>query len=145
MSTQPIVAPSKTDDFMPLHGIDHVEFYVGNALQAASYWVRSLGFTEVAYAGLETGVRDRASHVLRFLVERKHLDPKRISATAYADTQPLLPKSDPRAVRKNRRVEIVIGAQLDEDARRALVAVADGAPTIGPASDKKPPTRSSGG
>ncbi len=64
MSTQPIVAPSKTDDFMPLHGIDHVEFYVGNALQAASYWVRSLGFTEVAYAGLETGVRDRASHVL---------------------------------------------------------------------------------
>jgi 4-hydroxyphenylpyruvate dioxygenase len=64
MSTQPIVAPSKTDDFMPLHGIDHVEFYVGNALQATSYWVRSLGFTEVAYAGLETGVRDRASHIL---------------------------------------------------------------------------------
>jgi 4-hydroxyphenylpyruvate dioxygenase len=49
---------------MPLHGIDHVEFYVGNALQAASYWVRALGFKEVAYAGLETGVRDRASHVL---------------------------------------------------------------------------------
>ena len=47
MSTQPIVAPSKTDDFMPLHGIDHVEFYVGNALQAASYWVRALGFKEV--------------------------------------------------------------------------------------------------
>ena len=64
MSTQPIVAPSKTDDFMPLHGIDHVEFYVGNALQAASFWVRALGFKEVAYAGLETGVRDRASHVL---------------------------------------------------------------------------------
>ena len=64
MSTQPIVAPSKTDDFMPLHGIDHVEFYVGNALQAASFWVRALGFKEMAYAGLETGVRDRASHVL---------------------------------------------------------------------------------
>jgi 4-hydroxyphenylpyruvate dioxygenase len=64
MSTQPIVAPSKTDDFMPLHGIDHVEFYVGNALQAAAYWARALGFTEVAYAGLETGVRDRASHIL---------------------------------------------------------------------------------
>ena len=64
MSTQPIVAPSKTEDFMPLHGIDHVEFYVGNALQAASFWVRALGFKEVAYAGLETGVRDRASHVL---------------------------------------------------------------------------------
>src|SRR5215207_5206012 len=65
MSTQPIVAPSKTEDFMPLHGIDHVEFYVGNALQAASFWVRALGFQEVAYAGLETGVRDRASHVLQ--------------------------------------------------------------------------------
>src|SRR3954464_2828295 len=65
MSTQPIVAPAETEDFMPLHGIDHVEFYVGNALQAASYWVRALGFKEVAYAGLETGVRDRASHVLQ--------------------------------------------------------------------------------
>src|SRR4051794_41852515 len=64
MSTQPIVAPSKTDDFMPLHGIDHVEFYVGNALQAASFWVRALGFKEVAYAGLETGVRAGAGHVL---------------------------------------------------------------------------------
>jgi 4-hydroxyphenylpyruvate dioxygenase len=65
MSTQPIVAPSKTEDFMPLHGIDHVEFYVGNALQAAMFWVNALGFKEVAYAGLETGVRDRASHVLQ--------------------------------------------------------------------------------
>src|SRR3954470_5789224 len=64
MSTQPIVAPSETKDFMPLHGIDHVEFYVGNALQAASFWINALGFKEVAYAGLETGVRDRASHVL---------------------------------------------------------------------------------
>jgi 4-hydroxyphenylpyruvate dioxygenase len=64
MSTQPIVAPSDTRDFMPLHGIDHVELYVGNALQAAHYWTRALGFQEVAYAGLETGVRDRASHVL---------------------------------------------------------------------------------
>ena len=64
MSTQPIVAPASTDDFMPLHGIDHVEFYVGNALQAAFYWTQALGFKEVAYAGLETGVRDRTSHVL---------------------------------------------------------------------------------
>src|SRR4051794_4767191 len=65
MSTQPIVAPNQTEDFMPLHGIDHVEFYVGNALQAAAYWIKALGFKEVAYAGLETGVRDRASHVLQ--------------------------------------------------------------------------------
>src|SRR3954463_1985729 len=65
MSTQDVVAPAQAKDFMPLHGIDHVEFYVGNALQAASYWIRALGFKEVAYAGLETGVRDRASHVLQ--------------------------------------------------------------------------------
>ena len=49
---------------MPLHGIDHVELYVGNALQSAYFYVHALGFREVAYAGLETGVRDRTSHVL---------------------------------------------------------------------------------
>ena len=66
MSTQPVVAPGaeKLGDFMPLHGIDHVELWVGNAAQAAFYYTHALGFREVAYAGLETGVRDRKSHVL---------------------------------------------------------------------------------
>jgi 4-hydroxyphenylpyruvate dioxygenase len=66
VSTQPVVAPEAKgrDDFMPLHGIDHVELYVGNALQSAYFYVHALGFREVAYAGLETGVRDRTSHVL---------------------------------------------------------------------------------
>jgi 4-hydroxyphenylpyruvate dioxygenase len=66
VSTQPVVAPGAQgrDDFMPLHGIDHVELYVGNALQSAYFYVRALGFREVAYAGLETGVRDRTAHVL---------------------------------------------------------------------------------
>src|SRR5919112_3501531 len=66
VSTQPVVAPKAADheDFMPLHGIDHVELYVGNAVQSAYYYVHALGFKEVAYAGLETGVRDRTSHVL---------------------------------------------------------------------------------
>ena len=50
---------------MPLNGIDHVELYVGNAKQAAFYYCHAFGFREVAYAGLETGVRDRTSHVLR--------------------------------------------------------------------------------
>jgi 4-hydroxyphenylpyruvate dioxygenase len=50
---------------MPLHGIDHVELWVGNAAQAAFYYREALGFEQVAYAGLETGVRDRASYVLR--------------------------------------------------------------------------------
>ncbi len=50
---------------MPLHGIDHVELWVGNAKQAAHYYTRAFGFREVAYAGLETGLRDRTSHVLK--------------------------------------------------------------------------------
>ncbi len=66
MSTQPVVAPADQHrgDFMPLHGIDHVELYVGNALQSAFFYVHALGFKEVAHASLHTGIRDRASHVL---------------------------------------------------------------------------------
>jgi 4-hydroxyphenylpyruvate dioxygenase len=56
--------PVRDDDRMPVHGIDHVEMYVGNAAQAAFYFVHAFGFTETAYAGLETGRRDRVSHVL---------------------------------------------------------------------------------
>ena len=52
-------------DFMPLHGIDHIELWVGNAAQAAYYFAHAFGFKEVAYAGLETGLRDRVSHVLQ--------------------------------------------------------------------------------
>ena len=51
-------------DFMPLQGWDHVELWVGNAKQAAYYYEQALGFTRTAYAGPETGVRDRASYVL---------------------------------------------------------------------------------
>src|SRR5262245_49918443 len=61
---RPFMPEYPSEDFMPLHGVDHVEFYVGNALQAAAFWVKALGFTEVAYAGLETGQRDRVSHVV---------------------------------------------------------------------------------
>src|SRR3954464_5883902 len=58
-------APHLAADFMPLHGIDHVELWVGNAKQAAYFFTRAYGFTEVAYSGLETGVRDHTSHVLQ--------------------------------------------------------------------------------
>jgi 4-hydroxyphenylpyruvate dioxygenase len=56
--------PSAVADEMPLLGIDHVELYVGNAAQAAHYFTYALGFSPTAYAGLETGMRDRASRVL---------------------------------------------------------------------------------
>src|SRR6266516_3713178 len=51
-------------DFMPLDGWDHVELWVGNARQAAYFYQRAFGFSQAAYAGPETGVRDRASYVL---------------------------------------------------------------------------------
>ena len=51
-------------DFLPLNGTDYVEFYVGNARQAAHYYRTAFGFRLVAYCGPETGVRDRASYVL---------------------------------------------------------------------------------
>ena len=54
-----------TADFLPLLGTDHLEFYVGNAKQAAYYYKAAFGFQTVAYAGPETGVRDRASYVVQ--------------------------------------------------------------------------------
>src|ERR671929_1518063 len=51
-------------DFMPLRGWDHLELWVGNAKQAAYFYEHAFGFTRTAYAGPETGVRDRASYVL---------------------------------------------------------------------------------
>ena len=51
-------------DFLPLLGTDYVEFYVGNAKQAAHFYKTAFGFQSLAYAGLETGVKDRASYVL---------------------------------------------------------------------------------
>lgn len=53
------------EDFLPLLGTDYVEFYVGNAKQAAHFYKTAFGFQSLAYAGLETGVRDRASYVLQ--------------------------------------------------------------------------------
>ena len=51
-------------DFLPLLGTDYVEFYVGNAKQAAHYYKTAFGFQSLAYSGLETGVKDKASYVL---------------------------------------------------------------------------------
>ncbi|THD69509.1 4-hydroxyphenylpyruvate dioxygenase [Robertkochia marina] len=53
------------EDFLPILGTDYVELYVGNAKQAAHYYQSAWGFQPVAYAGLETGIRDRVSYVLQ--------------------------------------------------------------------------------
>jgi 4-hydroxyphenylpyruvate dioxygenase len=52
-------------DFLPLQGTDHIEFYVGNAKQAAHFYKTAFGFQSLAYAGPETGVKDKASYALR--------------------------------------------------------------------------------
>jgi 4-hydroxyphenylpyruvate dioxygenase len=52
-------------DFLPLLGTDYVEFYVGNAKQAAHFYKTAFGFQSLAYAGLETGMKDRVSYVLK--------------------------------------------------------------------------------
>lgn len=56
---------NSTTDFLPLQGTDYVEFYVGNAKQAAHFYKTAFGFQSLAYAGPETGVKDRASYVVR--------------------------------------------------------------------------------
>ncbi len=52
-------------DFLPLNGTDYVEFYVGNAKQSAHFYKTAFGFQSLAYAGLETGLKDRVSYVLQ--------------------------------------------------------------------------------
>ena len=52
-------------DFLPLLGTDYVEFYVGNAKQSAHFYKTAFGFQSEAYAGLETGMKDRVSYVLK--------------------------------------------------------------------------------
>ena len=52
------------EDFLPIKGYDHIEFYVGNAKQAAHFYDKTFGFRPVAKVGLETGCRDRASYVM---------------------------------------------------------------------------------
>ncbi len=65
METQTLDKKPKSADFLPLNGTDYVEFYVGNAKQAAHFYKTAFGFQSLAYAGPETGVRDRASYVLK--------------------------------------------------------------------------------
>ncbi|MBI1804516.1 MAG: 4-hydroxyphenylpyruvate dioxygenase [Ignavibacteriae bacterium] len=64
-ATKTQAAPIVVKDFLPINGTDYIEFYVGNAKQSSHYYREAFGFTLIAYAGLETGIRDRASYVLQ--------------------------------------------------------------------------------
>jgi len=65
MATIPQTEQQTAKDFLPLNGTDHIEFFVGNARQAAYFYRSAFGMSLVAYAGPETGRRDRASYVLQ--------------------------------------------------------------------------------
>ena len=53
------------NEFLPLNGTDYIEFYVGNAKQAAHYYKTAFGYQSLAYAGPETGLKDRVSYVIQ--------------------------------------------------------------------------------
>lgn len=65
MIIQPAPAQPQTEDFLPLHGTDYIELYVGNAKQAAHFYKTAFGFQSLAYSGLETGIRHKVSYVLQ--------------------------------------------------------------------------------
>ncbi len=64
MKTETLENKPQNADFLPLNGTDYLELYVGNAKQAAHFYKTAFGFQSLAYAGPETGVKDRASYVL---------------------------------------------------------------------------------
>lgn len=64
MKTETLENKIQHTDFLPLNGTDYIELYVGNAKQAAHFYKTAFGFQSLAYAGPETGVKDRASYVL---------------------------------------------------------------------------------
>jgi 4-hydroxyphenylpyruvate dioxygenase len=61
----PKTSSAAQTDFLPLEGTDYVEFYVGNAKQAAHFYKTAFGFQSLAYSGPETGVKERASYAIR--------------------------------------------------------------------------------
>lgn len=65
MQTMASTAVQPAQDFLPLLGTDYIEFYVGNAKQAAHFYKTAFGFQSLAYAGPETGVKDRVSYAVR--------------------------------------------------------------------------------
>src|SRR6187551_3587300 len=62
---EPKTSSAAQTDFLPLEGTDYVEFYVGNAKQAAHFYKTAFGFQSLAYSGPETGVKERASYAIR--------------------------------------------------------------------------------
>ncbi|MCU1262059.1 MAG: 4-hydroxyphenylpyruvate dioxygenase, partial [Bryobacterales bacterium] len=133
-----------TADFLPLNGTDYVEFYVGNARQAAHFYRSAFGFRLAAYRGPETGTRDRASYLLvqgkiRFILTtplqpdheiaghiRIHGDGVRDVALWVDDAEAAWRETTNRGARSVRRPE----TQKDEHGEVPLSAIATYGDTI---------------
>ncbi len=63
-SLQDQATPTQKEDFLPINGTDYIELYVGNSKQAAHFYKTAFGFQSVAFAGLQTGLKDRESYVV---------------------------------------------------------------------------------
>jgi len=134
----------KNHDFLPLNGIDHVEFYVGNAKQAAYFYRAAMGMQLVAYCGPETGVRDRASYLLeqnkiRFVLTSPlrpeggiadhihlHGDGVRDIALSVNDAESSWRETTQRGARSVRAPEII----SDDDGQVSISAIATYGDTI---------------
>lgn len=100
---------TKAEDFLPLNGTDYVEFYVGNAKQAAHFYKTAFGFQSLAYAGLETGLKDRTSYVLRQ------------NKITLVLTTPLIPDSDVAEHIKKHGDGVKVVALWVDDAEKSFV------------------------
>ncbi len=107
-------------DFLPLEGIDHLEFYVGNAKQAAHFYRTAFGFSLIAYKGPETGSRDLVSYVLE---QRK---------IRFVLTTPLRPQLSAAEELRRHGDGIKAIALTVDDARQSLAATVErGAKAVG--------------
>jgi 4-hydroxyphenylpyruvate dioxygenase len=138
------LSETPASDFLPLNGIDYVEFYVGNAKQAAYFYRAAMGMQLVAYRGPETGVRDRASYLLeqnkiRFVLTTPlrpegeiaahihlHGDGVRDIALSVNDAEAAWRETTRRGARSVREPEVV----KDEDGQVRVSAIATYGDTI---------------
>jgi 4-hydroxyphenylpyruvate dioxygenase len=148
MATQTLPIETEIHDTFPINGTDYVEFYVGNAKQAAQYYQSAFGFQVAAYRGPETGVRDRVSYLLtqnkiRFVLTSalgadgeiaahvlKHGDGVRDIALWVDDTRDAYAKAiergaksayEPRAMRDDDGEVVVAGIKIYGDTIHSLV------------------------
>ena len=145
-------AYAQAADFLPLKGIDHVEFWVGNARQASAYYRALWGFGPVAFSGLETKVRDRASYVMvqngiRFVFTAP-ADPRRRDRRARPAARRRRPRHRLRRRRRRERLARDDGPRRDrrpapDRARRRRGRRPAQGPRSGPTA--RPSTRSSTG